>query len=170
MKTNPGGHIAPENVIGRAELIQELWQALEQQSVIMTAERRIGKTTVMKKMQAEPPAGWVPVFQDLEGFTSAAEFAISVYRAVQQYLSVRNQTMRRTKELLKGLGGIEIGGVIKLPEQANVGWQDVLTSSIEDLVKEQPVGDHLLFPCGTRCLLCWRTSVTRKAKKQRCKS
>lgn len=145
MKTNPGGQIDHRNVIGRDELIKEIWEVLEQQSVIMTAERRIGKTTVMTKMRAEPLEGWIPVFQDLEGFTSAAGFAMSVYKAVQQHLSTKRKITRRTNELLKGLGGAEIGGFITLPEQASAKWQDVLTRSIEDLVAEQPEGSRLLF-------------------------
>lgn len=49
--------IAPENVVGRDRLIAQLWKTIERESVVFTAERRIGKTTVMKKMEAEPVAG-----------------------------------------------------------------------------------------------------------------
>lgn len=145
MKTNPGGQIDPRNVVGRDKLIQRIWEALEQQSVIMTAERRIGKTTIMRKMLAEPPEGWTPVFQDLEGFTSAADFAMSVYKAVKRHLPVTKSVIRRADELLKGLGGIEIGGFISLPERERGRWQEILTRAVEDLVAEQPEDRRLLF-------------------------
>ncbi|WP_295453153.1 hypothetical protein [uncultured Thiodictyon sp.] len=48
----------------------------------MNAERRIGKTTIIRKLCAEPRPGWVPMFQDLERYHSAREFALSVYREV----------------------------------------------------------------------------------------
>ena len=147
MKTNPGGQLVSSNVIGRDLLIRKLWAALEQQSVVMTAERRIGKTSVLQKMQAEPPTGWTPVFQDLEGFASATDFATSVYRTVQRHLSSKNRLAQRANELLNSLGGAEVGGMItlKLPQQAEVKWQDLLMRSVEDLVNEQPKGSRLLF-------------------------
>ena len=55
MRANPGGEIAPEEVVGRNRLIRQLWQTLDRQSVILTAERRMGKSCVAKKMVAENP-------------------------------------------------------------------------------------------------------------------
>ena len=56
MKANPGGAIAPEDVIGRDKLIANLWNILDRQSVILSAERRMGKTTVIKKMVLQLPS------------------------------------------------------------------------------------------------------------------
>ena len=53
MRANPGGIVGPEDVIGRDDLIAELWQTLEKQSVVLTSERRIGKTSVIRKMKDE---------------------------------------------------------------------------------------------------------------------
>ena len=47
MKANPGGVIDPRHVYGRDGLIAELWQRLDQICVLMNAERRIGKTSVL---------------------------------------------------------------------------------------------------------------------------
>jgi hypothetical protein len=47
MRTNPGGGLAPEEVVGRDALIADLWDKLERHSVMMTAERRMGKTSVL---------------------------------------------------------------------------------------------------------------------------
>jgi hypothetical protein len=38
MRTNPGGGLAPEEVVGRDVLIAELWDKLERHGVMMTAE------------------------------------------------------------------------------------------------------------------------------------
>ena len=53
MRTNPGGGLAPEEVVGRDALIADLWDKLERHSVMMTAERRMGKTSVLRKMLAQ---------------------------------------------------------------------------------------------------------------------
>ena len=48
MRVNPGGHIPPSEVIGRDRLIANLWRHLERQGVVLTAERRMGKTSIIK--------------------------------------------------------------------------------------------------------------------------
>jgi len=122
------------------------WDTLEQQSIVITAERRIGKTTVIKKLKAEPVQGWVPVFQDLERCHTAREFAMAVYKEVHQFLSGKGKVARRAKEWLTALGGVEIGGVLTLPDKTEASWKDILTRSIEDLVHENDAsGSRLLF-------------------------
>ena len=145
MKANPGGQIDTKSVIGRGRLIQLLWETVELQSLVITAERRIGKTTVMKKMEREPIAGWLPVYQDLESCHTAAEFGMAVYREIHRFLGGKGKFARRSRELFSALGGTEIGGVFKLPEKVASPWKEVLTRSIEDLMHEN-VGDaKLLF-------------------------
>lgn len=133
-------------MIGRDLLIKLLWETVESQSLVITAERRIGKTTVIKKMRDEPAAEWVPVFQDLERCHSAAEFAMAVYKEIHQFLSGKGRVTRRAKELLAALGGAEIGGLFKLPEMAADQWKDVLTRAVEDLIHENDASNtKLLF-------------------------
>jgi len=74
MKANPGGIVAPQEVIGRDLLIEELWDRLQQQSLIISAQRRMGKTSVIKKMAAEPSAHQLTIYRDLEGIESPVEF------------------------------------------------------------------------------------------------
>lgn len=145
MKANPGGQIDTKLVIGRERLIQLLWETVELQSLVITAERRIGKTTVMKKMEREPIAGWLPVYQDLESCHTAAEFGMAVYREVHRFLGGKGKFARRSKELFSTLGGTEIGGIFKMPEKARPPWKEILTRSIEDLIHENESDTKLLF-------------------------
>jgi hypothetical protein len=138
MKANPGGQIDLTEVVGRDELIGQIWETLERQSIRMNAERRIGKTTLIRKLCAEPRPGWVPIFQDLERYHTAQEFALSVYREVHQYLSRQQRIARRSRDLLKSIGGSEVGDLIRLPNLVpEATWQDILTLSIQDLVQER---------------------------------
>jgi len=132
--------------VGREPLISAIWDTLAQQSLMLTAERRIGKTTVIKKMKDQPIPGWVPVFQDLERCHSATEFAMVVYKEIHQFLSARSKATRRARELFAALGGTEIGGLFKLPEKATAPWKDILTRTIEDLIHENDASSgKLLF-------------------------
>ena len=139
MKANPGGYIAPENVKGRDALIERIWNQLESQCVLLNAERRIGKTSIIRKMAEEAPDGWFGVFQDLESVHSAEEFALRVYSDVQKFLS-------RTKKLLNAAQKIyeehEFGGFKKTGSRP---WKQLLTSTIEDLMASKTEERLVMF-------------------------
>ncbi len=136
-RANPGGQLGIDQILGRDELIKAIWEILENQSVMMTAERRIGKTSIIRKMQAEPPEGWVPVLQDLEQFHSANEFATAVYREVSAFLGMQANVLQQLRAIWDGLGGTEIGGVLKLPDGDKQSWKALLTTTIDNLVANQ---------------------------------
>lgn len=127
MKANPGGYIAPEHVFGRDELIKMIWNRLDKQCVLINAERRIGKTCIIRKMVADPPEKWFPVFQDLERIRSAEEFAKEVYHVIQKFLGkwklVANLAMRIYEDHDFG----------NLKKKSKKPWKQLLISSIEDL-------------------------------------
>lgn len=138
MRVNVGGQLAPEDVIGRDKLIATIWKALTTQSVILSAERRIGKTNMIRKMEAEAPPDKLPIYRDLEGTKTPLEFAENVYRDVEQYLSTLQKTGTRMQNLLKRLGGVQVGSLLKLPENVpQHHWKDLLTATVADLVEQQ---------------------------------
>ncbi|MBC6421130.1 MAG: hypothetical protein GDA43_05915 [Hormoscilla sp. SP5CHS1] len=57
MRVNPGGKIPSSEAIGRDRLIENLWRILDRQSLVLSAERRMGKTCIVKKMTEEAPEG-----------------------------------------------------------------------------------------------------------------
>jgi ATP-dependent Clp protease ATP-binding subunit ClpA len=57
MKSNPGGQIPVSEIIGRDKVVSRFWQILERRSLVLTAERRMGKTHIVKKMMSSVPAG-----------------------------------------------------------------------------------------------------------------
>ena len=136
MKANPGGIVAPEDVIGRDKLIAQIWSRLEQQSLILSAERRMGKTTIIKKMQAEAGENRLPIYRDLEGIRSPIEFVEAIWQDVESYLSKTGKTAKRVRDFLHQLRGVEVTGV-KLPDIATTHWKILLTKTIEDLVSNQ---------------------------------
>ena len=136
MKANPGGQIDLKEVVGREAIIEQIWDTLDQQSIRMNAERRIGKTTIIKKLCSEPRQGWVPIFQDLEQYHTAVEFAASVFREVETHLSSFNKTARHARRLLESLGGAEVGRVFKLPDFAQEKpWKEIISSAIQDIIE-----------------------------------
>jgi len=148
MLANPGGFIEPDEVIGRDHLIQRYWRILRRQSLILSAERRMGKTCIIRKMVAEHPVGVVPIFRDLEGLGTPMEFARVVFEDVQEHLGGLKRVANRVLELLRQFGGTEIKDIIKVPELAR-HWKQLLTSAIEDLMEaqaqEETAGQAIFF-------------------------
>lgn len=136
MKANPGGYIAPDEVIGRDRLIARLWEILERQSLVLTAERRMGKTRVMDKMRLEAPAGKLCYLRDLEKVHTAAEFAHAVFEDVEDALSRSNRSGTKARQLLAALGSVEVAGV-KLPSVVGARWKELLSKTIEDLAENR---------------------------------
>jgi hypothetical protein len=101
MKANPGGHIPPNEVIGRDRLIEQLWRILQRQSLVLTAERRMDKTSIIRKMEAEAPADKLAVFHDLEDVDTPLAFVQLVFDDVSQYLSHSKRAARRVIDFLK---------------------------------------------------------------------
>ena len=87
MKINPGGRLATKDVIGRDDEIARYWRVLERQGLVISAERRIGKTHIVWKMRDECRPGYLPFYQDLEAVHTTAELTRSIYQTVRQSLS-----------------------------------------------------------------------------------
>jgi hypothetical protein len=54
MKSNPGGQLPVSEIIGRDDFVRRLWDIIARQSLVLTAERRMGKTHIVKKMGSSP--------------------------------------------------------------------------------------------------------------------
>lgn len=135
MKANPGGMIPPDQVIGRDKLIANLWSVLERQSLILSAERRMGKTTVIRKMAAEGRGARLIIFRDVENVRSPVEFVELVWQDIEEYLSSKGKA-KRVRDFLSQISGIEFAG-IKFPDIAKTHWKTLLTKAIEDVVENQ---------------------------------
>lgn len=141
--------IAPKNVIGRDSLIAQIWRLLqkppEQGSLRFTAERRIGKTTVMSKMAAEPVDGFDVLFLEVEGIDSPDRFTELLLNRAKPLLSGQEKAKRWFEIFQKSIGGIELGGIIKLPEKSKLGWRATLEKTIEGLCQHRPDNIVLLM-------------------------
>lgn len=131
MRANPGGTIAPEEVIGRDDLVTSLWRVLDRQSLVLTSERRIGKTTVIRKMIDAAGQDRVCFLRDIEDLRSPAEFIGGIYEDVQPILSQREKGRQAFWGLLEKFGGAEIGH-IKLP-QFTQHWKSLLSALFSDI-------------------------------------
>jgi len=70
-----GIQVDPKNVVGRDRFIENVWNMLrkppEEGSLRFLAERRVGKTTIITKMSAEPADGLMSCFLRSKGLIPA---------------------------------------------------------------------------------------------------
>ncbi|PRQ06501.1 hypothetical protein ENSA7_38200 [Enhygromyxa salina] len=142
MRPNPGGALAPDHVVGRDLLIDQFWQTLHVQSLALLAPRRIGKTSIMVRMELLAPEGFVVARRNLEGLESTSEFAQVLLEDVEQLLGTWKTKALRAREFLAKLGVVELHK-IKL-ELRGVGWKRLLERLFDDLQEQLELHDRTL--------------------------
>lgn len=134
-KSNPGGEIPPQEIIGREQLIRQIWEILEQQSLIFVGERRIGKSSTLKKMASAANDKMLPIYRDLEGIRTPIEFVEKVWQDLELHLPEEGKATK-VRNFLSQLQATQFTG-FHFTEIAESHWKSLLTFAIEDLVKMQ---------------------------------
>lgn len=143
MQINPGGRLDIGDVVGRDHEIDRYWHVLERQGLILSAERRIGKTHILLKMCEECQPGYLPFYQDLESVHSLADLIRSIYTAVDHSLrtvpGLRAHIAKWSGLLPKRIAGVDL-------PTAEATWPVLLADAFDDLVR---IAD------GERVLMLW---------------
>ncbi len=144
---NPGGTLAPENVVGREVEIARYWQVLERQSLVLVAPRRLGKSSVCRRMNAFAPAAFRCRYRDLEGLAwDPWDFVRVLFDDTNELLSPYQRTAARARSLLGKLAGLETPWVVL--RESKRDWRPVLDSIFDEL---EEVG----LAEGTKLVLFW---------------
>ena len=145
---NPGGTLPPDQVLGRDADIARYWEILQGRSLALLAPRRMGKTSVCRRMVAQPAPGMQAWFRDLEGLDrSPGGLVRALYQDVHPLLSRSTQGWRATQAFLRALGKAVDTSWVHLdlgPED----WRPLLDSVLTDLQEWATRGD-------TRVVLVW---------------
>jgi hypothetical protein len=129
---NPGGYLDPEDIVGREAEIARYWHVLERQGLVISAERRIGKTQILRKMQALGQSGFVTFYQELERVHSLTELVAQLYRTVDHVLPTLTRLKAKVIEAFHVLSVEKIGD-LKLPQAAD-NWKPLLTAAVKDVI------------------------------------
>ncbi len=144
MQINPGGRLDTKDIIGRDREVDRYWRVLQRQGLVLSAERRIGKTHILFKMREECQGGYVPFYQDLEAVHSIGDLIRSIYATVQQSRGamphVKAWIAKWSTLLPKKIGGIDL-------PTADGSWQALFAEVFDDLIN---AADD-----NTRILMLW---------------
>ena len=131
MQINPGGRLDTKDIIGRDDEIDRYWSVLQRQGLVLSAERRIGKTHILFKMREECQNGYLPFYQDLEAVHSIADLIRSIHETARQSSSTRSNVKTHIAKWSALLPN-KIAGV-ELPT-ADASWQVLLTEAFDHLI------------------------------------
>ena len=96
MKANRGGVLAGEAIVGRDQELGAIVNRLQTQSVLLVAERRFGKTSMLRKLSEHPPDGWLVLLGFLESKSHPLECVQTIYDVVS-----KPQSRKGSKLILK---------------------------------------------------------------------
>jgi hypothetical protein len=136
MKANPGGTVTGDAILGRDTETNGNWNILEKRSVILTAERRVGKTCVLRKMQENPKNEWIPLLCFVEDARHPIDCVEKIFREAErnEAQSTKGRWLTRVRTVYGKLAAsTEIGGW-KLPT-IQADWKQLLNSLIEDVAE-----------------------------------
>ena len=143
MQINPGGRLQTDDIIGRDKEISRYWSVLERQGLVISAERRIGKTHIVLKMRDECRSGYLALYQDLEAVHSIADLIRSIYSTIEPAAGTTPDVTARFAKwsglLPKRIAGVEIPSV-------DDAWQALLSNAFDDLIQVAE---------GRRVLMLW---------------
>jgi AAA ATPase domain len=110
---NPGGLLDPSDIVGRDADRERICATLERRSVVLTGERRMGKTSLARLVgQSASQAGWSVVRQSAEGLRSLDELAdelVGRLESAQGPLRKVGRTLREAITVSAGPLNIDFG-------------------------------------------------------------
>lgn len=129
--TNPGGTLLPQHVLGRDELIARYWEVLKTRSIALLAPRRVGKTSIARRMIAYPPPGFIVHSRDLEDIEDVVHFVRALFEDVEAHLGSFTRVATRGRAVLDGLGLVKIKDF--QIELGKLSWRKLLDQLFADL-------------------------------------
>jgi uncharacterized protein len=117
-----GGALAAEQVFGRESELAALTRMLETDSVLLLAERRTGKTSLLTLFEANAPDGWHVVKMSVESIASPEEFARRL-RDETAHL-IPTDALGRINAVIDRLRISQIGNVVLDRDQKLSTWQE----------------------------------------------
>lgn len=126
MQIVTGNPVTGEDFFDREQLIANLWQTLEADSVLLAAPRRVGKSSIMLRLREAPAAGFHPVYLEAEYYNAPEDLVTDLAVKAGE---LRNDFRHVARKLLTGLRGsideLEAWKIkVKLREQLAGSWQE----------------------------------------------
>ncbi len=183
--------ISPKTIVGpvatgdyyfpRKEIVEEIWDELEKGNfILLAAPRRVGKTSVMRDIEANPRENYKVTFENIQAVKSEIDFYKTLYKLILNCLSTSKKASKwlsayiKTKKITEiSTSGIKIEDKeLDYLHEINTIFKDLdnNTETIVLLLDELPEVLHQLDKSGKKDeaiailhqLRAWRQSNLKK--------
>ncbi len=123
MKYNVGSPVSGDDFYDRKREMAQIWRYLDSDNLLLLAPRRVGKTSLMKRLVEDAPKhSFQAIYITVEGAIDEADFVQRLCRAAAQ----TNQQLKTSlNSLLKRIKKVSAVGVsVELSEQSKKNWAD----------------------------------------------
>ncbi|NIR48905.1 hypothetical protein GWO43_10750, partial [candidate division KSB1 bacterium] len=137
-----------EDYFGQEELIENIWEKLKHDNVLLVAPRRFGKTGAMYKLLDKPRKPYRPLYMDVEHIEAAADFMVELIANLirdKHFARIIDSAWKGTKgigQFIRNLPAtIELGGVkVELREKTDIpqNWLSYGERVMSLLAKDGP--------------------------------
>jgi AAA ATPase domain len=127
------GQIDPDKLIGRDRVLEICWTRLEQgSSLLVTGERRIGKSSIAQTLDARPRPDWIVVYLNVEAITSVEDLVRSLLAALQREQRIDRRAKKALGGLLDRVSGVSIAGTgVEVRQRTERAAYELLQELIE---------------------------------------
>ena len=130
LRANPGGQLTADEIVGRATLVARLLGTLEQRSIVLTGERRLGKTTLTTLLeQVAGDRGWQLAKLSVEGIQTSELLYDRLLREVDR--AGRSTVRTKAKSATKTVEGATVAGV--RVKRSSLTLDEVVERAVERL-------------------------------------
>jgi len=137
-----GGTVAPKDVVGRDKEIELFWNILKKQGIALFAERRFGKSSILRKMAANGLKGFIVLYAPIEGVSTPENLASELIDRVKEMNLIDEGVLMRLENLYnKATDVVEEVGSVKL-KKLEYNWQKQLYLLLNKLIeknKDKPI-------------------------------
>ena len=131
-----GGIVAIKDVVGREEEINLFWGVLQKQGIALFAERRFGKSSILRKMEADGQEGFIPIYKPIEGESSPEGLVSELINRVREKDLIDEGALKTLENLYNKATQVvgEVKG-IKL-KKLEYTWQEQLYYLLDKLIEK----------------------------------
>lgn len=133
----------------RLDFIEDLWEMLKKQDVLLLAPRRMGKTSVMYHLLDHPQDDWLVVHTNVEAIQSPAQFFIELINALHEHDPhyLKHYLAKGWKRLNQVLGRVEEIDILdfKVALREDKDWSTHWKQYTEELIKRIQQSERKIF-------------------------
>lgn len=133
-----GGLVAPNDIIGREIEISLFWEILKKQGIALFAERRFGKSSILRKMETDGHEEFITIYKPVEGISSPENVATVLLDRIKELdlidegaFKVLENLYNKTTQFVEEVKGIKL-------KKLEHTWQKQLYYLFKKLTEKHP--------------------------------